>query len=51
MDIPFRIKICGQTARLQIQETTFAVFVGKELVCRHDIIPGHGKVSRNKGPL
>jgi hypothetical protein len=41
-------KFAGRIARLQIQETTFAVFVGKELVCRHDIIPGHGKVSRNK---
>jgi transposase len=41
-------KFAGRTARLQIQETTFAVFVGKELVCRHEIISGHGKVSRNK---
>ena len=41
-------KFAGRTARLQIQETTFTVFVGKELVCRHEIIPGHGKVSRNK---
>ena len=41
-------KFAGRVARLQIQETTFTVFAGKELVCRHDIIPGHGKVSRNK---
>jgi hypothetical protein len=41
-------KFAGRTARLQIQETTFTVFVGKELVCRHEIISGHGKVSRNK---
>lgn len=32
----------------QIRDTTFSVFVGNELVCRHEILPGHGKVSRNQ---
>ncbi|MDD1751359.1 MAG: IS21 family transposase, partial [Methanothrix sp.] len=41
-------KFAGRTALLQIQETTFSVFVGKELVCSHEILPGHGKISRNK---
>jgi len=41
-------KFTGRTARLQIRDTTFSVFVGNELVCRHEILPGHGKVSRNK---
>lgn len=41
-------KFAGRTARLQIQEANFVVFVGKELVCRHEIVPGRGKVSRNK---
>jgi hypothetical protein len=38
----------GRTAKLQIYDTTFSVYVGKELVCSHEIKPGHGKVSRNK---
>lgn len=41
-------KFAGRTARLQIRDTTFSVFVGNELVCRHEIMPGHGKLSRNK---
>ena len=41
-------KFAGRTARLQIQETAFFVFIGNELVCSHEIMPGHGKVSRNK---
>lgn len=41
-------KFAGRIARLQIWDTSFAVFVGNELVCRHEIIPGHGRVSRNK---
>jgi hypothetical protein len=44
--VPYRF--AGRTARLQIHDTTFSVFVGLELVCRHEIMPGHGKVSRNK---
>jgi len=44
--VPYRF--VGRTARLQIHDTTFSVFVGIELVCRHEIVPGHGKVSRNK---
>lgn len=41
-------KFAGRTAKLRIQDTTFSVFVGKDLVCNHEIIPGNGKVSRNK---
>jgi transposase len=41
-------KFAGRTARLQIRDTAFSVFVGNELICKHEIIPGHGKVSRNK---
>ncbi len=41
-------KFAGRTARLQIRDTALSVFVGNELICRHEIIPGHGKVSRNK---
>jgi len=41
-------KFAGRTARLQIRDTTFSVFVGNELVCRHEIMSGHGKISRNK---
>ena len=41
-------KFAGRTARLQICDTYFSVFVGNELICRHEIIPGHGRVSRNK---
>jgi transposase len=41
-------KFAGRTARLQIHDKTFSVFVGLELVCTHEIEPGHGKVSRNK---
>jgi transposase len=44
--VPYRF--AGRTARLQIQDTTFSVFVGTEKVCSHEIVPGHGKVSRNK---
>ena len=41
-------KFAGRTARLQICDTYFSVFVGNEQICRHEIIPGHGRVSRNK---
>jgi transposase len=41
-------KFAGRTARLQIHDKTISVFVGAELICAHDIEPGHGKVSRNK---
>ena len=41
-------KFAGRTARLQIRDTYFSVFVGNEQICRHEIIPGHGRVSRNK---
>lgn len=41
-------KFAGRTARLQIRDTTFSVHVGQELICCHEIMPGHGKVSRNK---
>lgn len=41
-------KFAGRTARLQICDTYFSVFVGNEQVCRHEIISGHGRVSRNK---
>ena len=41
-------KFAGRTARLQIHDKTISVFVGAELICTHDIVPGHGKVSRNK---
>jgi transposase len=41
-------KFAGRIARLQIRDNSFSVFVGNEQVCRHEIIPGHGRVSRNK---
>jgi hypothetical protein len=41
-------KFAGRIARLQIRDNSFSVFVGNELMCRHEIIPGHGRVSRNK---
>jgi len=41
-------KVAGRIARLQIHDNSFSVFVGNEQVCRHEIIPGHGRVSRNK---
>ena len=41
-------KFAGRTAMLQIRDTAFSVFVGNELVCRHEIVLGHGKVSRNR---
>jgi hypothetical protein len=44
--VPYRFT--GRTARLQIEGTTFSVFVGTEKVCSHEIVPGHGKVSLNK---
>jgi hypothetical protein len=44
--VPYRF--AGRTARLQIHDSTFCVFVGTEKVCSHEIMPGHGKVSHNK---
>ena len=44
--VPYRF--AGRIARLKIQDARFSVLVGKELVCNHDIMPGRGKVSRNK---
>ncbi|VVB64823.1 Integrase core domain protein [uncultured archaeon] len=44
--VPYRF--AGLTARLQISDTAFSVIVGSDLVCTHDILPGHGRVSRNK---
>ena len=41
-------KFAGRIARLQIHDNSFSVFVGNEQVCRHEIISGHGRVSRNK---
>jgi len=41
-------KFAGRTARLQICDTYFSVFIGNEQICRHEIIPGHGRVSHNK---
>ena len=43
-------KFAGRTARLQICDTYFSVFVGNEQICRHEIIPGHGRVSRMFSP-
>jgi transposase len=44
--VPYRF--AGRTARLQIQDTTFSVLIGTEKVCSHEIVPGHGMISRNK---
>ena len=44
--VPYRF--AGLTSKLQITESTFSVFVGSEMVCTHEILPGHGNVSRNK---
>jgi transposase len=41
-------KYAGREARLQIQDRAFSVTVGSEKVCSHEIIPGRGRVSRNK---
>jgi len=44
--VPYRF--AGRTARLQIHDSTVSVFVGTEKVCSHEIVPGYGKISRNK---
>jgi hypothetical protein len=33
---------------LQISDKAFNVFVGKEVICTHEIQPGRNKISRNK---
>jgi transposase len=44
--VPYRF--AGRTAVLQISDTSFSVVVGSEKVCTHEILPGRGRVSRNK---
>jgi transposase len=44
--VPYRF--AGMTSKLQISDTTFSVIVGSEKVCTHEILPGHGRLSRNK---
>jgi hypothetical protein len=36
------------TSILRISDTSFAVVVGSKKVCTHEILPGRGRVSRNK---
>jgi transposase len=44
--VPYRF--AGRSCLLQISDKTLSVVVGKELICTHEIHPGHGKTSRNK---
>jgi hypothetical protein len=44
--VPYRF--AGMTSILRISDTSFAVVVGSEEVCTHEILPGRGRVSRNK---
>jgi transposase len=44
--VPYRF--AGMAAKLQISDKTFSVVIGSEKVCTHDILPGHGRVSRDK---
>jgi len=44
--VPYRF--AGRPSILRISDTSFTVFVGSEGVCTHEIIPGRGRVSRNK---
>ena len=41
-------QFAGRTSNLIISDTSFSVVVGSEKVCTHDILPGRGRVSRNK---
>jgi len=42
------VSICGKAFHSPDIDTSFTVFVGSEGVCTHEIIPGRGRVSRNK---
>jgi len=44
--VPYRF--AGRTSILRISDTSFTVFFGSEEVCTHEILPGRGRVSRNK---
>jgi transposase len=44
--VPYRF--AGRTSILRISDTSFTVVVGSEEVCAHEILPGRGRVSRNK---
>jgi transposase len=44
--VPYRF--AGRTSILRISDTSFTVVVGSEEVCTHEILPGRGRVSRNK---
>jgi len=44
--VPYRF--AGRPSILRISDTSFVVIVGSEEVCTHEIVPGRGRVSRNK---
>lgn len=44
--VPYRF--AGRTSILRIFDTSFTIVVGSEEVCTHEILPGRGRVSRNK---
>ena len=44
--VPYRF--AGRPSILRISDTSFVVIVGSEEVCTHEILPGRGRVSRNK---
>jgi transposase len=44
--VPYRF--AGRTSILRISDTSFTIIVGSEVVCTHEILPGRGRVSRNK---
>ena len=44
--VPYRF--AGRNCLLQISDKTFNVFIGKEVICTHEIQPGRNKISRNK---
>jgi transposase len=44
--VPYRF--AGRTSILRISDTSFTVVVGSEEVCIHEILPGRGRLSRNK---
>jgi hypothetical protein len=44
--VPYRF--AGRNCLLQIQDKTLIVVVGKEVICNHEIHPGHSEISRNK---
>ena len=44
--VPYRY--AGRTCSLQISDKTIAIVVSGEVICTHEIQPGHGKSSRKK---